>query len=487
MSPTTRVKMNVSISEIYNFLGNTWFSKFAESLNIPILNNKLICRYPWNSTKKTTPKMNTFLVLKICLNAVLSLPTGLAYLVYQQLLMTRISKVKEINEKDIFISSIIYQNEYQENITSENFFWGPLKNLSIDLNRSTCYVLVPYKRIRIEETKTSQNYKTVDLRSCRSSFFLTRACITLLAANVFYISVIFKLFFKPRTIKEIRELILEEHQLILGRELSSTVFIEMLMTDFSKLIFNTKIFFTCEGQQWEISMLQQISVHNDIYAVVHVPLRAENSQINVYGIIDAFSKPLNLKFLTPGENSKKLLSTVIKEKYPIFNVEAQRFIKGSQVQKGLPIKKTDQFISVFLSADYEYDEDLLKMLIESFPEILGDHIYVYPHPSDRKILDKKKIPKFMTVSETYIPTHINLFSLSTSTFLNKIFFGSLIAIYQPVIGFSPLGDLNHELYFNNKESLIELIKRNYIFQQNDIVTVVNTNENLKLWQKILSE
>ena len=479
--------MNVSISEIYNFLGDTWLSKLAESLNIPILNNKLICKYPRNPTKKTNSRPKTFLVLNICLNTVLSLPIGLAYLIYQQLLMVRVSKIKAINERDIFVSSIIYQNEYHENTISENFFWGPLKNLSIELNRSTCYVLVPYKKIRIEETKTSQKYKTVDLRSCRSSFFLTRYFITLLASNVFYISVVFKLFFKSRTTKEMKKLILEEHQLILGRELSSTIFIQMLMTDFSKLVLKNRVFFTCEGQNWEISMLKEISAHNNLYAVVHVPLRAGDSQINVYELIDEFSKPSNLTFLTPGENSRKLLSAVIKGKYPIRDVEAQRFIKGDQIQKSLPLNKRGQSISLFLSADYNYDLDLLNMLIESFSEIPGDHIYVYPHPSDRKILDKQTIPKFMTVSDKYIPTHINLFSLSTSTFLNKIFFGSVIAIYQQVSGFSPLGDLNHDLFFNDKETLIELIKRNYIFQQNDIVTVINTNENLKLWQKFLSE
>lgn len=488
MSTHNNYAKNQSLNnQIYIALQKNKLEETIKKLGVPILDSKLICRYPWRSIKEIRAGEKILFKFRILMSIMLSLPAGLSYLLYQQLLIITKPRVKKISKNHIFISSIIHEGEFHKEMNERNFFWGSIKEFENNTNTSNCYILIPFKKIKINTLKLAGIHEVVDLRSCRAHFFGIRHFSILIISNLFYSIKLIQLLCRSKEKVRVAGLILEDHKQVLGKDLSATIYTKLLVSDLCRLISNQKVFYTCEGQSWEISLLQKIGTDIKVYAVVHVPMKIADSLISVYGSLDKLKKPLKLSFLSPGRLSSNLLFGLIDKKYPIIEVEAQRFIKKEKVQIKLLKKKTVNAISVFLEVDSNCNEELLGIIIGCFTQIPAEHVFIYPHPSIKNIIHKTKFPSFMSLPINYIPTQINLFSPSTSAFIDEIFLGSTIAIYQPVLGYSPLGFSSMEFYFDNEKALLDLISRRPVLRKTHIKPIVNLNVNLELWKKLLSK
>lgn len=455
---------------------------------VPILDNQLICKYPWYAKKDINllKQTNNLLLL---IGYVLTSPfIGVLYIFWQMINTRLIPRAKLENSGLYLISSAIHFEEFSNLPDKKIGFWGNMKDLQELKDLKPTYILVPYKQISPHPIISQKNYNVEDLRALRSKYFFIKYFTVFLLSNLYFIykliPILYGYFFKNTTILTNT---IQNYKYVLGKNLSSSIYLKLLFIDFNTNIKNrSNILYSCEGQSWEFSLLVSNTNHSKFYGNLQIPFRENDTQIKSYALIKRFKTPKEINFITVGNRSSKRFIQIIGAQFKIIEAEGQRFISAG-LDVNLRSKFDHKSISLYLDTDVQTNKKLVEMICKFTIEMNFEKLYIYDHPS---LVNKKIYPK----EDSYITINpekpskissINIFSPSTSVVINPKFFGTVVAVYQPYDGASVLWETRKKIFFNDKKSLLMIIKNNQTFTDSDLDNIVDLNVDLHLWRKFL--
>lgn len=478
------------IEEIYETLApkSRFFKKVCSICLIPTFDNQLICRYPWYENAYPNLSKQIYKQL-LTLGIVVVAPfIGTLYIFWQLINTILIPRVKLKNSGTYLVSSAIHFEEFL-NLPNEKLgFWGSIKDLQELRNLNPTYILVPYKRIKPGSNISTNNYHIVDLRALRSKSFFIKYFFVFHLSNLYFTIKLIPILFRFYTtnIAKFADTFYN-YKYILGKNLSSTIYLKLLLTDLNaKLEKKANLIFSCEGQSWEMSLLLSGNPQSKFYGNLQIPFRHNDTQIKSYALVKKFKTPEQLNFITVGQKSKEQFIQIIGPQFKVIEAEGQRFISARKNVK--PRSEFDaKSISLYLDANVQANKKLIQMIRNSVIEMNSKKLYIYDHPS---CVNEKLYPardSFITINPK-APSRIssiNIFSSSTSAVINPKFFGTMVAVYQPISGESPLWGTHKKIFFNDKQTLFMILKNNQIFQESDLDGIVNLDDDFHLWRKFL--
>jgi hypothetical protein len=462
--------------------------KWCSYFSVPFIDNRLICKYPWEKdTSNHADEQNT--IYKISLIKLLFSPLyGAVYMLWKLITCILIPKDSANISNVFFISTSIHIKEFSNSDDSTRGFWGNVKNLHETKNLNPIYVLVPYKQITVPSNLSNQGYNIADLRSFRSKFFPLRYFSVLCISNLYFISKLISLayFFPDKNSLEYIY-ILKNYNYLLGKNLSSAIYLKLLFIDFHKSIpGNSTIIYTCEGQSWEFSLLLSNKKEVKFYGNLHVPYREMDSQIKSYSLLSLIKKPKEVEFIVTGQVSKLKFAEVTGNAFSIFELEAQRFIYAPRINILKP-KFYDNTIALYLDTNFETNETLISLVKHVAHELNYTKIFVNDHPSliNKKLYANCEPLVVANSKDSNQISSINLFSPSTSTMIQSKFLGKVVAIYQPIKGESALWGIDKKFFFYDEKSFFDVINIKPILTSKDLWKVVNLDGGLPFWKSFL--
>jgi hypothetical protein len=462
--------------------------KLCSYFSVPLIDNRLVCKYPWDKdTNNHANKQNT--IQKISVTKLLFSPLyGAVYMLWKLITCILIRRDSVHNSNMFFISPSIHIKEFSNSGESTPGFWGNVKNLQETKDLNPMYVLVPYRQIKVPPNLDNHGYNTTDLRSFRSKFFFLRYFLVLCISNLYFISKLISLvyFFQNKANLEYTY-ILKNYSYLLGKNLSSAIYLKLLFIDFHKSIpENSTIIYTCEGQSWEFSLLLSDKKEVKFYGDLHVPYREMDSQIKSYSLLSLIKKPKEIEFIVTGQVSKVKFTEVIGDAYSIFELEAQRFIYTPRVNNLKP-KFHDNTMALYLDTNLNTNEKLILLVKHVAHKMNYTKLFVNDHPSlvNKKLYSNYEPLVIANSKDSNQISSINLFSPSTSAMIKPKFIGKVVAIYQPVKGESALWGIDRKFFFYDEKSFFDVINIKPVLTNKDLLKIVNLDGEFPFWKRFL--
>ncbi len=462
---------------------------------MPLIDNKFICKYSWEpdldnhiKEQNVIRKMSFAKLLMSFVKLLTSPFYGISYLLWQLITCIDITRSSTTSANVFFISPSIHIKEFSN--SDENFlgFWGNVKNLKETNNLNPMYLLVPYKQIKINSNTNDQRRYLSDLRSFRSKYFFLKYFVTLCISNFYFISKLMKLLYLSQNKATLEHTyILNNYNYLLGKNLSSVIFLKLLFIDFlDNIPQNSRMIYTCEGQSWEFSLLLSNKKVFKFYGNLHVPYRDMDTLIKSYSLLRLIKKPEEIEFLVTGQASKVKFSEVIGDSYRVSVVEGQRFIYTQRYENFKPNDDANT-IALYLDANYNANKTLIPLVKQVAIELNYKRLFIHDHPTlvNQKLYSNYEPLVVANSKDFSCVATINLFSPSTSAMIKPRFFGEIVAIYQPIKGESALCGLSKNFFFYDKKSLLEIMELKPVLKQIDLMDIVNLDAGLPSWKRFL--
>ena len=455
---------------------------------MPLLDNRFICKYPWERGSNNHVREQNVIGKMSFTKLLISPFYGVGYLLWQLILCNSITRSSITTTNVFFISPSIHIKEFSNSDESFLGFWGNVKHLTEIKSLNPMYVLVPYKQIKIDSNLNKQSNNLSDLRSFRSKYFFLKYFATLSISNFYFIIKLMKLcYFSQNKASPEHAYILKNYTYLLGKNLSSAIFLKLLFINFLESIpDNSRMIYTCEGQSWEFSLLLGDKKEFRFYGNLHVPYRDMDTQIKSYSLLRLIKKPKEVEFLVTGQASKVKFTEVIGGSYHVTEIEGQRFIYA-QTDDNFKPDVYDKTIALYLDTNFNVNKTLISLVKQVALELNYRRLFIYDHPS---LLNQKLYSSYepLVVSNSKDFSHmasVNLFSPSTSAMIKPRFLGKVVAIYQPIEGESALCGLSKNYFFYDKKSLLEIMDLKPVLRQVDLMDIVNLDVGFPAWKRFL--
>ena len=324
------------------------------------------------------------LQIRLLINLLLIVRIYIAYLPYRKL------QISQNDPKYIFISPCFHLNEFLDDGKTLGI-WGDVKFLDADLSKDAQYILLPFKESKysshkdlckvLKEIEMNARFKLVHVSSYFSFRILMR---TLFSYVIYYLLVTINILkirlvtnFGLEDVTKIGVLL----KCLAATNIDSIINFELSRVALKETSKTEAIFFTMEGQPWEIGVLLNLNMFSPKvlrYPVSHVPIRPENTQIFNY-LLNANSLNVS-KYLISDTLTAQTLSGLGLPESQIYEVEAQRFTRMGNL--GFRYIYDSNVKRVLYVEDYQ-QEELVELvdILTRFKIDSNIDLYVSPHPA----------------------------------------------------------------------------------------------------------
>jgi hypothetical protein len=319
--------------------------------------------------------------------------------------------------------------------------WGDVKFLDPDFPKDAQYFLLPFKESKysshkdlckvLKKISTNTNFSIVHI----ASYFSFLLLIKILYSYVIYYFLVSINILKLRlvassdveNVKQIAVLL----KCLARTDIDSIINFELSRVALKETNEIQSVFFTMEGQPWEIGVLLNLSICSPKvlrYPIAHVPIRSENTQIFNY-LLNANSLNVTKYLISDTLTAQTFLNLGLSESQ-IYRVEAQRFTR----MRGLGFRYThDSKVKNVLYIEDYHQEQLLELfdILTELKFARDIDLYVSPHPAKSTFsFDSFKIFKDVRLfdGDSFA---LAIFGTTTSAVLEDKYSGLLKAVFLP--------------------------------------------------------
>ncbi len=427
--------------------------------------------FPWHKPTDVNTKfrfkgehyfefMLVLLQIRLLINMFLIIRIYIAFLPYRKL-QTALN-----DPKYIFVSPCFHLNEFLDNGESLGI-WGDVKFLDSDFSKDAQYVLLPFKESKYSSHKdlckvlksisTNTHFSIVHIASYFSFRLLTRILYSYVI-YYFLVSInILRLCLVASSDGENVQKIAVLLKCLARTDIDSIINFELSRLSLKETKKTESVFFTMEGQPWEIGVLLNLNICSPKvlrYPVAHVPVRSENTQIFNY-LLNANSLNVTKYLISDTLTAQTFIKLGFSESQ-IYRVEAQRFTRMGAL--GFRYTYDSKVKRVLYIEDY-HQEELLE-LVDILTELKfarGIDLYVSPHPAKTTFsFDSFKIFKDVrSLDEDSFAFAV--FGTTTSAVLEDKYSGLLKAVFLPTSS-KLLSSAPGAVFFSSFSELQEIIE-----------------------------